>query len=233
MRTDVASAEMIKLASNAFLATKISFINEIANVCEGVGADVGEVARGMGLDERIGPSFLQAGIGYGGSCFARRRRCSSAPRLAAPVALRSALGAGRGRRPPSMARRSSPRISTLWSRVPGEAEPEWMPVSVLTKRPYEGDMIDVRTKMGRQVQVTADHPFVVVDGKDDRVLSRVLAEDLRDDHWIPVATGLVPGFAPKRYSLMGAIEDGHVAAEEVLVRPRGRSARRTRRAAAG
>ena len=69
VRTDVASAEMIKLASNAFLATKISFINEIANVCEEVGADVTEVARGMGLDKRIGSSFLRAGIGYGGSCF--------------------------------------------------------------------------------------------------------------------------------------------------------------------
>jgi UDPglucose 6-dehydrogenase len=69
LQTDVASAEMIKLASNAFLATKISFINEIANVCEEVGADVGEVARGMGLDQRIGSSFLRAGIGYGGSCF--------------------------------------------------------------------------------------------------------------------------------------------------------------------
>ena len=61
VRTDVACAEMIKLASNAFLATKISFINEIANVCEEVGADVTEVARGMGLDERIGPPFLRAG----------------------------------------------------------------------------------------------------------------------------------------------------------------------------
>ena len=69
IHTDVASAEMIKLASNAFLATKISFINEIANVSEEVGADVDEVARGMGLDERIGPAFLRAGIGYGGSCF--------------------------------------------------------------------------------------------------------------------------------------------------------------------
>jgi UDPglucose 6-dehydrogenase len=69
VRTDVASAEMIKLASNAFLATKISFVNEIANVCEEVGADVAEVARGMGLDQRIGPAFLRPGIGYGGSCF--------------------------------------------------------------------------------------------------------------------------------------------------------------------
>ena len=69
IRTDVSSSEMIKLASNAFLATKISFINEIANVCEELGADVTEVARGMGLDERIGPKFLAPGIGYGGSCF--------------------------------------------------------------------------------------------------------------------------------------------------------------------
>jgi UDPglucose 6-dehydrogenase len=69
VRTDVASAEMIKLASNAFLATKISFINEIANISEEVGADVAEVARGMGLDKRIGSSFLKAGLGFGGSCF--------------------------------------------------------------------------------------------------------------------------------------------------------------------
>ncbi|SFS39007.1 UDP-glucose/GDP-mannose dehydrogenase family protein [Paenibacillus sp. 453mf] len=67
--TDIRSAEMIKYASNAFLATKISFINEIANICEKVGADVTRVAEGMGYDRRIGGSFLQAGIGYGGSCF--------------------------------------------------------------------------------------------------------------------------------------------------------------------
>jgi UDPglucose 6-dehydrogenase len=69
VRTDIASAEMVKLASNAFLATKISFINEIANVCEETGADVIEVAKGMGLDDRIGSKFLQAGVGFGGSCF--------------------------------------------------------------------------------------------------------------------------------------------------------------------
>jgi UDPglucose 6-dehydrogenase len=69
LRTTVPTAEMVKYASNAFLATKISFINEIANVCEHLGADVRTVAHGMGLDHRIGPHFLQAGIGYGGSCF--------------------------------------------------------------------------------------------------------------------------------------------------------------------
>jgi UDPglucose 6-dehydrogenase len=67
--TDLRTAEMIKYASNAFLATKISFINEIANICEALGADVKEVAAGMGYDKRIGSSFLDAGLGYGGSCF--------------------------------------------------------------------------------------------------------------------------------------------------------------------
>src|SRR6476620_8114499 len=68
VRSDVNSAEMIKLAANAFLMTRISFINEIANVCEATGADVVKVAEGVGLDHRLGPHFLRAGIGYGGSC---------------------------------------------------------------------------------------------------------------------------------------------------------------------
>ncbi len=67
--TDIRSAEMIKYAANAFLAMKISFINEIANICEKVGADVKKVSEGVGLDKRIGPKFLNAGIGFGGSCF--------------------------------------------------------------------------------------------------------------------------------------------------------------------
>jgi UDPglucose 6-dehydrogenase len=69
VETDVATAELIKHASNAMLATRISFINQVARVCDAVGADVVTVAHGMGLDARIGPSFLQAGLGYGGSCF--------------------------------------------------------------------------------------------------------------------------------------------------------------------
>jgi UDPglucose 6-dehydrogenase len=72
--TDINTAEMIKYAANAFLATKISFINEIAKICEAFGADIDTVSRGVGLDKRIGPSFLKAGLGYGGSCFPKDTR---------------------------------------------------------------------------------------------------------------------------------------------------------------
>ncbi|MFJ6630873.1 UDP-glucose dehydrogenase family protein [Streptomyces sp. NPDC091376] len=71
---DVASAEMVKLASNALLATRITFINEIATVCEATGADIGHVSRAVGLDHRLGPHFLKAGLGYGGSCFPKDSR---------------------------------------------------------------------------------------------------------------------------------------------------------------
>src|SRR5204862_6450849 len=82
--TDVPSAEMIKYASNAFLATKISFINSIANICELAGADVTQVMKGMRLDPRIGPAFLQAGLGYGGRCFPQGR-ASPIPTRAPPA----------------------------------------------------------------------------------------------------------------------------------------------------
>ena len=98
VRTDIASAEMIKLAANAFLATKISFINEIANVCEETGADVVEVARGMGLDDRIGPKFLQAGIGYGGSCFPKDVERPEAARGQLGLPLPAAQRRDRGQR---------------------------------------------------------------------------------------------------------------------------------------
>jgi UDPglucose 6-dehydrogenase len=222
LRTDVASAEMIKLASNAFLATKISFINEIANVCEEVGADVGEVARGMGLDQRIGPSFLRAGIGYGGSCFDGREtalvRYRGTVKLLAFEELWDLVGAG-----DAAAHEDAIFPSDLfaWSWVPGEAEPEWMPVTALTKRAYEGEMVEIRTKMGRRLRVTRDHPLIVGDGLDDEVLTTVRADEVSESDWLPLATGRSGSTAVSVYSTLGALEDS-IPADEVIVRPQAR-----------
>jgi UDPglucose 6-dehydrogenase len=220
VHTDVASAEMIKLASNAFLATKISFVNEIANVCEEVGADVGEVARGMGLDQRIGSSFLRAGIGYGGSCFDGREtllvRHQGTAKLVSFEGLWELCG---GDEAADDGEAIAPESLLAWSWVPGEDKPEWMPVSVLTKRDYDGDMVEVRTKMGRRVQVTADHPFYVGDGRDEELLTRILAGDLNEDCWLPLALGAPRGFESELASTLGAIEDGVVALDKVRVKP--------------
>jgi UDPglucose 6-dehydrogenase len=203
---------MVKLASNAFLATKISFINEIANVCEETGADVVEVARGMGLDDRIGPKFLQAGIGFGGSCFHGDEtvlaRVSGSARLLSFEQLWRAYEEG-------------DELEVL-SWVPGEAEPEYLPVSVLTRREYDGEMIEVRTKLGRRIRVTADHPFVVGDGRGDDVVGVKLARELDETDWLPLANGGPGGFEPALAHIGGVLEDRAVEVERVRVRPAGR-----------
>ncbi len=219
VRTDVASAEMIKLASNAFLATKISFVNEIANVCEEVGADVSEVARGMGLDQRIGPSFLRAGIGYGGSCFDGSETLLVRHHgVAKLVSFEELWGLAGGDEAAVDGEAIAPEGLFAWSWVPGERKPEWMPVSLLTKRRHEGEVVEIRTKMGRRVTVTADHPIVVGDGADDEILTTVRAEDVTTADWLPLAGGANSGFAPRVYSTIGAIEDA-IPVEQVIVRP--------------
>jgi UDPglucose 6-dehydrogenase len=191
VRTDVASAEMIKLASNAFLATKISFINEIANVSEELGADVEEVARGMGLDSRIGPQFLRAGSGYGGSCLAPdetvlvRRQGRVWSWTFAEMWERIA------EEQDAQAEQTNvlePDELEVLSWRPRSDRPEFMPVATLTRRHVDGDLIDVKTKMGRRVRVTPDHPFVVADG-DGRELGVKTAEELTDSDWLPIAQG--------------------------------------------
>jgi len=223
VRTDVKSAEMVKLASNAFLATKISFINEIANVCEETGADVVEVARGMGLDDRIGPKFLQAGIGFGGSCFDGGEtvlaRLDGTVRLLRFDQLWELAG---GDAEAEDGEAIAPEYLEVLSWVPGEAEPEFMPVSVLTKRQYEGEMVEVRTKLGRRVRVTADHPFIVGTGRDDEVLTRKLAHELDEHDWLPLALGGQPGEEPAVAHIGGVLEDRLVPPGRVFVRPQRR-----------
>ncbi|MDQ3934591.1 MAG: nucleotide sugar dehydrogenase [Actinomycetota bacterium] len=223
VRTDVASAEMVKLASNAFLATKISFINEIANVSEELGADVTEVARGMGLDERIGTQFLRAGIGYGGSCLVGEETVVIRRRgLCALVRLDELFEQIADEQDLDDAGTLEPDELEVLSWREGRPRPEFLAVSVLTRRHYGGDVVEVTTKMGRRVTATADHPFVVADARGRSIRTKLAIElDPRED-WLPIAQG-----APRT-----AVEDltlepleGAVMAElqptDVIVRPAG------------
>jgi len=182
--TDPASAETIKYASNAFLASKISFVNALANVCEAVGADVSEVVLGMGFDKRIGFEFLKPGPGYGGSCFVpeetllvRREGRTRLLRFDELFAEVERVGADGWE-------------ALSWR--PTEPRPEFLPIATFTKRPYDGDVIEIRTKMGRRLTVTADHGIAVCDGVDEESAyryERIMASEVTTDHWVPIAQG--------------------------------------------
>jgi UDPglucose 6-dehydrogenase len=220
VRTDIASAEMVKLASNAFLATKISFINEIANVCEETGADVIEVARGMGLDDRIGHKFLQAGIGFGGSCLTGDE--TVLVRLRGRTTLMTFERLWRRLEDDGHEERDGvvePAALEVLSWIPGGAEPQFMPVMCVTRRDYEGDIVEVRTKMGRRIRCTPDHPLIVCDGTVGGELDLKPAEALSASDWLPLAQGShalheASALAP----VLGAVEAAEVHPSKVIVR---------------
>ncbi|MCD6726348.1 MAG: nucleotide sugar dehydrogenase [Solirubrobacteraceae bacterium] len=220
VRTDIASAEMVKLASNAFLATKISFINEIANVCEETGADVLQVARGMGLDNRIGPKFLQAGIGFGGSCLVGEEtvlaRRSGRTRLVALSALYDEIEReGADEHDGALL----PEDLEVLSWAPDAGEPLFLPVMCLTRREHDGDVLRIRTKMGRMVTCTADHPWYVSDGVGGEVGVK-LADELTSADWLPIARHRLGDWeAPRLASLLSAVGVEGLDVPRILVRP--------------
>ena len=220
VRTDVQSAEMIKLAANAFLATKISFINEIANVCEVTGANVTEVARGIGLDDRIGPKFLQAGVGFGGSCLAGEEtvlvRHHGRTTLLRLADLWARLEAEDG---PAIDGVVEPAGLEVLSWAPEQREPLFLPVMCMTARPYAGELVEVRTKMGRRVRCTPDHPWLVGDGAGGDVEIK-LAGALTERDWLPLALERTRDLHPAgATSLLGAAEAAQISPEALIVRP--------------
>ena len=202
VRTDVASSEMIKLAANAFLMTRISFINEIANVCEAVGADVVEVAKGVGLDHRLGPHFLRAGIGYGGSCLTGDEtalvRLDGEVRLVQLERLYAEL-------------EDHAELEALaWDPESGSAE--FAAVTAMTRREVDGEIIELRTKMGRRIRCTPDHPWVTRDGVK-------LAEELTEQDWLPIAASTSATTMPHVWNLLEGLDTAGLEREDVIVRP--------------
>jgi UDPglucose 6-dehydrogenase len=207
--TDPASAETIKYAANSFLATKISFINAVAAICEAVGADINDVALGIGYDKRIGSEFLKPGPGFGGSCFVGDET----------VLVR--LGG----------RTTLCTFAELWDRVRGkipigtevlawsadDTEPAFHPVAALTRRPYEGDLVTLRTKMGRRLTVTADHPLLVCAGREGDAVEVREAGAVDTTSWLPVAQDSPLVEEPCVLDLLALAEAGGVRAEEIIV----------------
>ena len=169
--TDLYTAEMIKYASNAFLATKISFINEIAQICERLGADAKEVAAGMGYDKRIGRAFLDAGLGYGGSCFEADQTVFTLNSPNVSVERFDTLFKESIRAPQApligppflgdvveLVQPSDQRVLAFDLEA---GRPMLADVKAITRRPYKGTMVKINTSMGRTLRVTADHPVIL------------------------------------------------------------------------
>ncbi|MBI3318254.1 MAG: nucleotide sugar dehydrogenase [Candidatus Omnitrophica bacterium] len=172
--TDIASAELIKHASNASLATKISFINAVAQLCGRVGADVEKVAAGIGMDRRIGPAFLRAGVGYGGFCLDGRQTVLVKRDRGSPfrIALSDLYLSGQ---------RGLGGFRVL-SVDPKSFRTHFAPVRAVSRRRYRGRMLTLRTKMNKEVRVTEDHPMLVY--RDGTLFTR-LAGDLRLGDFLP------------------------------------------------
>ncbi len=160
--TDLYTAEMIKYASNAFLATKISFINEIAQICERLGADVKEVAVGMGYDKRIGRAFLDAGLGYGGSCFEADETVFTLNSPNVATERFDTLFAKNGKPfQGDVVELIQPRDKRVLAFDLEQGRPVLADVKAITRRPFKGTMVNINTTMGRALRVTADHPVVL------------------------------------------------------------------------
>jgi UDPglucose 6-dehydrogenase len=219
VRTDIASAEMIKLAANAFLATKISFINEIANVSELTGADVLEVARGIGLDERIGKHFLRPGIGFGGSCLPGDETLLVRHRGRTTLMSLEALWRRLSQEAEPEDGVIEPTDLKVLSWIPDQDEPVFLDVLCATRRDYDGEVVDVRTKMGRRVTSTADHGWLTSDGANAWP-ERKLASELTTDDWLPIATGEAGEWdAVGTASLLTAVEAAELSPSQLIVRP--------------
>jgi UDPglucose 6-dehydrogenase len=172
--TDLRTAEMIKYASNAFLATRISFINEIANICEALGADVKEVAQGMGYDKRIGHHFLEAGVGFGGSCFEGNETVFSlnSPNVAAESLESLFVSSGKPFQGDTV-EVISPTDKRVLAFDLQTGQPTLADVTAVTRRPYVGTMVNILTSMGRSLRVTADHPVIMRTGNDLNIVPAI------------------------------------------------------------
>jgi len=203
---NIYTAEMVKYASNAFLAARISFINEIARISERVGADAKLVAEGMGLDKRIGPSYLDVGLGYGGSCLVGEET----------VLVRRGDQVSLSPLEQVFAEFASIEDAEVFAWRHDTGAVGFLPVSAATMRPFEGEILEVRTKMGRRVLCTPDHPFRTREGVK-------LAAELTPHDWLPLAmANQWTGDSVAQFDVLDGLATARLARSDVIVRPASR-----------
>ncbi|HIO41827.1 MAG TPA: nucleotide sugar dehydrogenase, partial [Aquifex sp.] len=189
--TNWESAELIKYASNTFLAMKISFVNELARLAEKTGADIRDIATGMGLDSRIGKKFLNAGIGWGGSCFHPKEVvCVKTPEGVRVLEFHQLEEY-----------ENLPLEVLSWN---GKTF-SWKKLKYLTRRFYSGNLVRVRLPLGRGVEVTEDHPMVVY---ENGLLKQVLAKDLKKGQKILLPSGGLESEKPLEVDLFKPLSQG-------------------------
>ncbi|MFQ5858236.1 MAG: nucleotide sugar dehydrogenase [Anaerolineae bacterium] len=217
--TDLRTAEMIKYASNAFLATRLSFINEIASICEQLGADIKEVAAGMGYDKRIGHAYLDAGIGWGGSCFTADESTFTLDGECIVVKPFAELFASF----PETEQRGEVEIATprgmhtlafdLDSREVTLAN-----IKCLTRRWHEGPFVEIKSRMGRRLRLTADHPVVLYQPGSDTFRS-TLARNVRPGDQLVAVSEMPSLVSPDSINLLQKLSGTYLEAI-TKVRPR-------------
>ena len=212
MITDIRTAEMIKYASNAFLATRISFINEISIICERLGADVTEVANGMGFDKRIGPHFLKAGVGYGGSCFGADETvfALNSPNVVAERIEDLFTNADGEPLSGDVVEVKLPQGKRVLSFDLETGKPVLADVQAMTRRPYQGFMVTIKASMGRELRVTADHPVILNDGMTFKTVS---ALDVTPGDQIMTLMRLPEVDAPQPYNLIDLLAGSDLEAD--------------------